>query len=196
MESAGTPARARASRMATAPRSTAWSALNPPANFPMGVRAPATMTERSLVALMAAAPAARVSVPVYGRPCVRRAGPRVDARMNRRRCWPRVKPGVSMSPSDGQGGCHGAHRDAPVLDRLLHLAAPVDRVDGRAHPQSVVGTQQGRRHLRGPGPGLPADDDWGSNVRELRRASLARSTPRRVHGLNPEGNLTQPARST
>src|SRR6266536_827868 len=139
MESAGTPARARASRMATAPRSTAWSALNPPANFPMGVRAPATMTERSLVALMAAAPAARVSVPVYGRPCVRRAGPRVDARMNRRRCWPRVKPGVSMSPSDGQGGCHGAHRDAPVLDRLLHLAAPVDRVDGRAHPQSVVG---------------------------------------------------------
>src|SRR5213083_2117131 len=65
MPSSGTPARRTASRIATAPRSTAASDLYTEANFPTGVRAADTMTERGLFEAMR---------PVYARPASGRSG--------------------------------------------------------------------------------------------------------------------------
>src|SRR5918996_2283320 len=46
--SSSTPARRRASLVAATPRSTAGTSANAPRNFPIGVRAPSTMTARSI----------------------------------------------------------------------------------------------------------------------------------------------------
>src|SRR5690349_2734278 len=52
MRSGSTPERSRAARMAAPPSFTAGTSLNPPPNLPIGVRAPATITDEVIHQLL------------------------------------------------------------------------------------------------------------------------------------------------
>src|ERR687891_2598398 len=92
------PALASDSRIADAPSSTAGSSLNPPPNFPMGVLAPATMTERLTTMLL----------PVGG-PVILRGPP--------------LGP-VDSRPASGEGVADGHARSDRRLDRGPAPAPP------------------------------------------------------------------------